>query len=932
MANKPHIRAISAAAAILVVSMAAHAQEQTQQLERIEITGSSIKRFANEGSLPVQIITAEEIKATGTTNVADLVQRIPAMQGFTIGDISIGSNSGGIVTASLHGIGESYTLVLVNGRRLAPTGSGSRINLNSIPMSAIERIEVLTDGASALYGSDAIAGVVNFVLKRNQKGGNISVDYSNPVGNGATAKTASISYGFGDLSGDGFSLVTSYRHDEQDAMKSGDRAFASTAWIPFSANGRNYVYDRTSASADPANAAVTFKRLPTEADTVAVLKGYQFNPYRQANGTCAPNNYYNLTNTIPAGSTSKEGTANCGYDFVGTIDVYPETKRDSFFASGEAKVGENFKVFSDLIYTRTDVIARIAANPVPIAISTTSPLFTKYVQPYLTANQIAHIDTVTANYRANDFGTRDSQTLTDGKHIAIGTEGSIGDWDVNASATWSQNSLNEKYIGGYFKKAEFNSLISSGVIDPFVPTGNVDAATQAKIDDSIYHGSIRKASTTMKAVNGGASGTIFNLPAGEVKLGAGVDFRNYHYKQTPSDDAVNGVIYNFAANPAYDLERDNYGAFAELVIPVVKDLEVNAALRYDTITKIKDALNARNFGSDESATTYKVSARYKVNNALLFRGSYGTGFKAPDMLDIAQPLVTNGVTASQYDCPFPGDGSGSAPCKGGKSQYTQLSGGNENLKPEKSKQATFGVRFDPTRNFGVSVDYWQVKLRDAVSAVSADQAFKDPTKYASLFTTYQLPAETNPYYAFMALSTNIGQSVYKGLDWQLEGRLNIDGLGKLTTTINGTYMIKSEYTMPGTDNVFTSSMGKYGVDASVVFRNIARATFDLNSGKVSNLIRVNYRSGYTDIAASVRDVATNQPATVQLQVPEYITFDWQGTYRYSKALDFRLGINNVTNEAPPLTLRNSSGHQVGYDPRYASPLGRTVYLSGSYNF
>ncbi|WAC74364.1 TonB-dependent receptor [Roseateles sp. SL47] len=929
MANKPHIRAISAAAAILAVSMAAHAQEQTQQLERIEITGSSIKRFANEGSLPVQIVSQEDIKASGATNVADLVQRLPAMQGFTIGDISIGSNSGGIVTASLHGIGESYTLVLVNGRRIAPTGSGSRINLNSIPMSAIERVEVLTDGASALYGSDAIAGVVNFVLKRNQQGGNVTVNYSNPIGNGATSANASITYGLGNLDQDGYSVVATYRRDDQQRMRSGDRAFSRTAYVPFSYNGKNYVYDRTSTSADPANASVTFKRLAGETTT---LGAYSFNPYLQANGTCAPNNVYSLSNTIAAGSTSKTGTANCAYDFVSSIDVYPESTRDSFFVSGEAKINDNFKVFSDVIFTRTDLIARIAANPVPIAISTTSPLYTKYVAPYLTAAQQAHVDTVTANYRANDFGTRDSETITDGKHIAVGTEGSIGDWDVNASLTWSQNSLNEKYIGGYFKATEFNNLINSGQLDPFVPSGNQSAATQKLIDDSIYNGSIRKASTTLKGVNVGASGTIFNLPAGEVKLGTGADFRNYHYKQTPSADAVNGVIYAFSANPAYDLERDNYGVFGELVIPVIKDLEVNAALRYDTISKIKDALNARNFGSDESATTYKLSARYKVNNAVLVRGSYGTGFKAPDMLDIAQPLVTNGVTAASYDCPFPGDGSGSAPCKAGKSQYTQLSGGNEKLKPEKSKQQTLGIRFDPTKNFGASVDYWKVKLTDAVSAVSADQAFADPEKYASLFTTYQLPAETNKYYAFMALSTNIGQAVYKGLDWQIEGRLPVEGLGKLTTTINGTYMIKSEYTMPGTDDVFTSSLGKYGVDATVVFRNVLKASFALDTGKVTNMLRANYRSGYKDITQTVRDLSTGKNTTVQLDVPEYITFDYQGTYRWSKALELRLGITNLTNEAPPLTLRNSSGHQVGYDPRYASPLGRTVYVNGSYNF
>jgi iron complex outermembrane recepter protein len=929
MLKKSKVSAISAAVLAVLGTTSFSAVAQTNQLERIEITGSSIKRIASEGALPVQIVTAEQIRATGASNLADLVQRLPAMQGFTIGDIAIGSNSGGIATASIHAIGESYTLVLLNGRRIAPTGDGSRINLNSIPMNAIERIEVLTDGASALYGSDAIAGVVNFVLKRNHQGGNITVQASNPVQGGGDSANASITYGLGDLDKDRFNFVASYRRDEQKPLKSGDRDFAARAYLPFEFNGRSYIYDRTSTSADPANAQVTFKRLTGETTT---LPAYSFNPYRMENGTCAPNNYYSLNNTIAATSNAKAGTAQCAFDFVSTIDVYPESTRDSFFASGQFKVNDKVSLFTDIAFTRLDLIARIAPNPVPVSIPVTSALFTQYVAPYLTADQLAHVNTVTAGYRATDFGTRDSQTITDAKHFVVGADAEVGGWDLNGAFTWSQNALDEKYIGGYFKAAEFQNIVSTVAIDPFVPSGNQSAAAQQLIKDSIYNGTIRKASTTLTGADFRASGEVFKLPAGAVSMGLGGDIRNYHYKQNPSADAVNGVIYNFAPNPAYDLERDNYGVFAEALIPVIKDLELTAALRYDSISKIKDALNNRDFGKTESAVTYKVSGRYQVSNKFLVRGSYGTGFKAPDMLDIAQPLVTNGVTASSYDCPFPGDGSGSPPCKPGKAQYTQLSGGNENLKPEKSKQMTVGFRFEPTSNFSIGADYWQVKLRDAVSGVSANQAFGDPAKYSAVFTTYQLPAEQNEFYAFMDLSTNIGQSIYKGIDWELEGRAQIAGLGRLTTSLSGTYMLKASYTRAGTSDDFTSSLGKYGEDASVTFRNIARAQFKLDTGPFSNQLTIKYRSGYKDINQLVRDVATNTNVRVSLDVPDYMTVDYQGTYKYNKALEFRLGITNLINEKPPLTLRDSSGHQVGYDPRYASPMMRTVYLMGSYDF
>lgn len=143
------------------------AQDATPQ--RIEITGSSIKRIAKEGALPVQTLSRKDIEQTGVTNVADLVASLPAMQGFITSSASVNGGGSGVQTASIHAIGTAYTLVLLNGRRMAPYGTGSAVNLASIPLSAVERVEILTDGASTLYGSDAIAGVINFILKKINK-------------------------------------------------------------------------------------------------------------------------------------------------------------------------------------------------------------------------------------------------------------------------------------------------------------------------------------------------------------------------------------------------------------------------------------------------------------------------------------------------------------------------------------------------------------------------------------------------------------------------------------------------------------------------------------------------------------------------------------------------------------------------------------------
>ena len=145
-------------------------------------------------------------------------------------------------------------------------------------------------------------------------------------------------------------------------------------------------------------------------------------------------------------------------------------------------------------------------------------------------------------------------------------------------------------------------------------------------------------------------------------------------------------------------------------------------------------------------------------------------------------------------------------------------------------------------------------------------------------------------------------------------------------------MIDSSYTRPGTDNDFTDSLNKYGENAAVTFRNIVRATATLDSGPWSNTLTMKFRNGYTDKNTTVRDVASNKNVNISLHVPRYITFDWQGTYKYSKDVELQAGIINIFNKIPPFTLRDSSGHQVGYDPRYADPFLRTLYLSGTFKF
>ena len=898
---------------------AAYAQETTDApMQRVEVTGSSIKRIASEASLPVQSFNQKDIKKSGVSTVTDFIQQIPAMQGFSVAADSVGGGGGGVTTASIHDIGSAYTLVLLNGRRIAPANSGTTIDLNSIPLAAIERVEVLTDGASALYGSDAIAGVINFVLKKNQQGGDIEANYSQPTaGQAGGSRYIAATYGMGDLDTDGWNVLASYRRDEQDQIRSTDRDFSDTAFRKFSRNGTNYVYDNTSTASVPANVTVAFRN-PTG---VAALPSVGFSPYLLANGNCP---------TLTVASINNNGTTarNCTFDYVQTVEIVPENKRDSLFLKGTKKLGDNWEAFTDIAYSRFDLTARIAPNTAPFTIVAGSPQFNQYVAPYLSATQLGRVNTVSGNYRAFDWGTRDSQTITESKHAVAGIEGEFAGWNINTALTWSQNSIDERYVGGYMKNAEFRNMLTNRLFDPFAPIGAQSEATQKLIDASIFNGSIREASTTLKAADVRGSRELFALGGGAAQLALGADYREYHYQQDPSADAVNGVIYNFNAPAQYDMKRDNVGAFAEVLAPLTKQIEVTAALRYDSISAIDDGVRGRKVGSDQSKTTYKVSARYQPMPELLFRGSYGTGFKAPDMLDLASPTVNAGFTASSYGCPI----QDATLCRPGSTQYNVLSTGNENLRPETSKQFTVGMRFEPSPRFSAGLDLWDVKIKDAVSAVSEQQAWADTAKFRNLYSTYTEPATGNTYWAFLRSSVNIGQAHNRGIDWDLTGRQRF-GFGTWTTTLNGTYMLKSDYTRPGTSNEFTNSMNYFGINNAVTFRHIVRLSSSLETGKLSNSLIANYRNGYVDAAATVRNLDTGLNVTgYRLDVPSFLTFDWQGRYAFTDAFTLRAGMKNIADRKPPLSLRASSGHQVGFDPRYADPLGRQLYVTGNYKF
>jgi len=380
------------------------------------------------------------------------------------------------------------------------------------------------------------------------------------------------------------------------------------------------------------------------------------------------------------------------------------------------------------------------------------------------------------------------------------------------------------------------------------------------------------------------------------------------------------------------MSRSQWGLFSELLLPLSQSIEVTASARYDSI----DAVDSEGFGTigeKMDDTTYKISGRWKVSDEFAIRGSYGTGFKAPSLLEIAEPLTDFGVTSGSYTCPFAKSDPFAAYCLPGESESNVYRKGNAKLHPEKSKQSTIGFVLTPTKGLSVTVDYWNVKITDVVERLNEQKIFDNPDLYRDLFTTKTNLATGKEELAIIQGAVNGGKFDASGVDYNFSQAFDF-GFGTLTANLTGTYMLESKSSLNG------SSLGKFGGEDEVTFRNQIQLGVTLDQKMFSHSISVNYKSGYLDQAQTynlidadgVVDYDTD--TDIQLNVPSYYTVNYQTKVKLlDDKVGVTLGVNNLLDKEPPLTLRtNGSGHQVGWDPRYADGYGRTVFVQASYTF
>lgn len=883
-----------AAALVALMSAGAHAQTtdapppaSSQKVEKIEVTGSSIKRIEGESSLPVQVITREEIIRGGSTTAAELLTKISANSAALTDGASFSDIAGqrGFSGANLRGIGVSSTLILLNGRRVAnfaSPGSSSGVDLNSIPSAAIDRVEVLKDGASAVYGTDAISGVINFITRREYTGVDLSAYTSNTQDGGAGKTIFTASGGFGDINKDRFNVFGVLDYQDNKTLRSGQRDWIKGSYQP------DINLDVASSNTYPAN----FRR--TRASGSAT--GPRINP-------SAPN--CNPPATLYAAG-SFVGPLACYYDYMQDTEIFPASERVSGILRGQFAIDDVTTLFAEALLSKTETKYRIS----PLTVTNLNyPANGRY---YPTASATANNITgpLRLNFRLTEAGGRTNEVEATAQRFVGGIKGLFAGWDYDAALNFSKSEVTDAYVDGYVRTSTFDAAFLTGNINPFGPS---DAAGLALLNGTKISDSARDSEGTTSSFDVKASRPLFAMGGGDAALAVGLEARREKLSFTPSALLQAGQIRGDGAAEPFSGDRTVTALFGELSLPISRTLEAQLALRYDKYDDVGNTTNP------------KIGLRWNPTREILVRTSYGTGFRAPTLSDLYTPVrlgQTNGVYNDLLGCIKKGaiDNTNNPDYCG--IQPDKLRGGNPDLKPEKSKQFSLGLVLEPAKLASVSVDYWRIKKRDVIT-YSEGAFFENPVFYSKFITRAPVDPSLPGFPGFIdsidARPRNTATLDTSGLDLGLDVKLPAASWGKLGFSLNGTYVIDYK---TGGDGSFVDGVGKFSND-QVVQRWRHLATVNYDNGPWAATLSQTFYLGYRD--------QNPLPSGEVRRVGSYELWDITGSWAATRQLKFRFGIKNALDRNPPVSNQIYS-FLAGYDPNYTDPRGRSFFASVSYSF
>ncbi len=870
--ESPLARGIALAFAASVLS--GTAVGQSQQIEKIEITGSNIKRIDNEGPAPVIVITREEIEKRGATTASEVLRGLTAQGGFTFDEQATNSFAPGTSGVGLRNLGQNATLVLVNGRRVANYGFAQNVDqafvdLNSIPLGAIDRIEVLKDGASAIYGSDAIAGVVNIILRRDFKGVEVTAGYGQSSRSDGAETRVGITAGYGDLAKDRFNVMGVFDYFKRDAIYLRDRDISRTA---------DHRADGGSDLRSPTGSPGTWVRRSGTTPGFAISQPFP---------SCKPEDV----------GLAADGGPTCFFNFNTFVPAVPETERIAGYGRFTWDVSQALTVFGEASLNKTETT--IFAAPTPAG----------FVLP-VGHNSNPFTSAVNIRYRYLDVGPRTNNLNTDTTRFVVGAKGTIGAW--NWEAAYLDSKSKSTNIGtNYVDATAQAALVSKGVYNFVDPSKNSPALV-----DELRIRTVRTGDSTMKLADAKASGEIFKLPGGDVLMAVGAEHRKDDLADTPDPLNVQGRVVGSGGTSSAG-NRSLTSGYLEFAIPVVKSVEVQAAIRFDRYS---------DFGN---ATKPKVAVRWQPSKEFLVRGSYTEGYRAPSLVElylgetISFPSFRDGPRCNAYT-----NGGGTAAeitavCT--NTQRQTISSGNAKVGPETSKSLFGGFVFEPNTSFTFGVDYFYIQHNDIIDQPLigyqlANEASFPGTVFRQTRSARDIAVgapgalfgaggDTNN--ALRRTYFNISKQITSGLDFDATYRINAAEYGKVVLSGRATYT--DDYrraAAPGQpleqfNGTYYYPRFRAVVGAEWEWRNLTVGTF------------LNHTGEYSQNFGITKDY-----------VSSWNTMDLRVGYKYSNSLKFALGVKNLFDVGPPF----SDNETQGYDYTQSNPVGRFFYGSLTYSY
>jgi iron complex outermembrane receptor protein len=941
-----------------------------QSLERVEITGSNIKRADAETASPVQVISKQEIDQAGKGTVAEYLQTLTADgQGsvpFTYGRGFSGATAAGI---SLRGLGANATLVLINGRRvttavLADDAQRTYVDLNQIPMEAVERIEVVKDGASAIYGSDAVAGVVNIILRKNFVGAIGKATYGvSGDGDGNEARAA-LTYGTGDLTKEGYNLLLNVEVGKKDSIFYRDRVGRGSVGV--SAIGQpQWGFDPNAGPSNNIPRQGGNGWIPVNPDgsrvnnsTSPSIIGNVRNPNTLDYYSRSDPGGVGFTRTFPGAATYCGANANlpqnnpagaCIYDqrqFVS--QVQPDQDNGSFFGRFTKQVTPEIQGFVELsaAYAKTSVVG------LPIAPSNGyfTPDGVVHSQVANAALGPAHPDNPYFGTEARlsympqfDTGNTEVNSKSHTERFVAGLQGTWQTWDFDTGVVYSsarQQDVSTKTLNWRVSNALLNptaaNVAAATAFSPAyaaLPAGtywrigenaglNSPALYQALLADNERNGYSKLYGADFKL-----SKEVGQLQGGGIGVAFGAEIRRED-NELPFYTGLGD--YAGLSLTSYGGARNIYAGYGEIVAPVLKTLELNAALRYDYYT-------------DAGASwTPKFGAKWKAIDNLALRGTYSKAFRAPSSTENSASSIAAFGGASINDNARCASLAGlpqatiDANCLNVAPTFIQS--GNPDLKPEKATTTTLGLVWDITAKASVTADWWQIKrtglpvIEDPQAAVDAGRVVRDP---ATKLTAGDLGAILNGSVVFQ----NSSKSTTEGFDVDAKGRWTLpSSYGSVTTGANWTHLLtQTVVDAAGVEHAYAGTHGDCNITncmGSPRDRVSFYATWEMAQWRLG--ANINYRGDMTNKLEQADTACAQQTADGAdfpggCKLKSFTTMDVSAAWKFGKNSEIFGSIQNVFDTKPPTDFLTYGA--IGYNPLdYAGAIGRFFRIGVKHQF